>query len=83
MMDYWTQFASTGNPNASDWPTWTPFALASPQEMELGATIAMRPVERKGNYELLVSDQLRQLTVIEPEPETETLAGEARLEEGE
>lgn len=41
---YWTQFAKTGNPNASGSPQWPPYDERSNQCFELGRRIGIRPI---------------------------------------
>ena len=33
MINYWTNFAKTGNPNGNDLPQWHAFSKESPEEM--------------------------------------------------
>lgn len=61
MMDYWTNFARSGDPNGEDLPGWTRFDPGNPQELQLGRQVKMQPVSRRHNYELLVTDQLNKL----------------------
>jgi para-nitrobenzyl esterase len=35
MIDYWTQFAKTGNPNSSGEPVWFPYNAASDEVQSL------------------------------------------------
>ena len=65
----WTEFARTGDPNGKTGPTWQAFDPTNPHEMELGATINMRPVERKENYRILLTNQYSLLEELESEPE--------------
>jgi para-nitrobenzyl esterase len=44
MRTYWTQFAKTGNPNASTAPTWSAYDARLDQRFELGRAIGARPV---------------------------------------
>lgn len=83
MMDYWTSFATTGDPNGAGGPEWSAFDPASPEEMELGARVGMRPVERADNYQLLISRQMRMLEALAPEPSSDDIAGTPPVEEGE
>lgn len=40
---YWTQFASTGDPNSSALPSWPSYDPATDQCLEIGRRIAVRP----------------------------------------
>jgi para-nitrobenzyl esterase len=53
MMDYWVQFARTGDPNGPDRPRWTPFDVEQNQYMEFGRVAAMADVSRMEKYALL------------------------------
>ena len=53
MMDYWVQFARTGDPNGSNRPPWTPFDVGRNQYMEFGRVAAMADVSRMEKYALL------------------------------
>jgi para-nitrobenzyl esterase len=61
VMNYWAQFAKTGNPNSQDWPKWDAMDINNPQEMELGRIVGQRPVERQNTYELLATSMERYL----------------------
>ena len=41
MSSYWTNFAKTGNPNASGLPQWTPYDLNNEPYMAFGDSPAM------------------------------------------
>ena len=41
MLDYWTNFAKTGDPNGKDLTEWTPYTVDNPKTMVLGDSIAM------------------------------------------
>lgn len=45
MMDYWTNFAKTGNPNGGKAPAWTQYTVASPEIMVFGVTTGMQTME--------------------------------------
>jgi para-nitrobenzyl esterase len=53
IMDYWVQFARTGDPNGSGRPLWVPFDVERNQYMEFGRVAAMADVSRTEKYELL------------------------------
>ncbi|HEY91501.1 MAG TPA: carboxylesterase family protein [Dehalococcoidia bacterium] len=53
MMDYWVQFARTGNPNGAGRPDWTPFDVKQNRYMEFGRVAAMAAVSRVEKYALL------------------------------
>jgi len=42
MMNYWTQFAATGNPNKNGLTLWTPYGVNGDQYLELGDTIQVK-----------------------------------------
>ncbi len=46
IMDYWVQFARTGDPNVPGRPQWPEFNMAEPRVMELGDEVrAIQPVD--------------------------------------
>jgi para-nitrobenzyl esterase len=53
IMDYWVQFARTGDPNGSGRTTWVPFDVERNQYMEFGRVAAMADVSRTEKYKLL------------------------------
>lgn len=56
MVNYWTQFARTGNPNGITTPEWTTFDPSNPQWMMLGTKkVGMELVEREDKYELMIA----------------------------
>ena len=40
VMDYWVQFARTGDPNLPEHPTWPRYDVATPRVLELGDRVA-------------------------------------------
>jgi para-nitrobenzyl esterase len=40
MMDYWSQFAATGNPNGSAFPQWPPYDATDEQLLQLDETVS-------------------------------------------
>jgi len=61
MIDYWTQFAKTGNPNVSPHPGWPLFDFEDQKYMELGARIGEAPIARAAKYDILDRHLLRQI----------------------
>lgn len=62
MINYWTSFAKTGNPNNGYCPKWKAFDANTPQWMVLNrAKIEMKPIDREGKYELLLKRTIRQI----------------------
>ena len=53
MLDYWSNFAKTGNPNGQDHPTWTPFTPEKKLHMKLD-------VDRVGLHDYYNEKNLRQ-----------------------
>ena len=53
MMNYWVQFARTGDPNSADNPQWAPFDVAQNQYMEFGEAAAMTDVARMDRYDVI------------------------------
>lgn len=53
MMNYWVQFARTGDPNHADSPQWARFDVAQNQYMEFGDVAAMTDVARMDRYALI------------------------------
>ncbi|MEP7086017.1 MAG: carboxylesterase family protein [Gemmatimonadota bacterium] len=49
---YWTNFASTGDPNGQGLPHWAPYELATDSLLELGHATTMRPTPKVGQYRL-------------------------------
>ena len=43
MMDYWVQFARTGDPNVAGRPKWPPYRVEKPMVMKLGDEVAATP----------------------------------------
>ncbi len=64
MMQYWVNFARTGNPNSPDAPEWTPYDSNADQLMELGDRIGMVSCERAREYDLVMKGIDRQLEAI-------------------
>ena len=52
-MNYWVQFARTGNPNSANSPRWTPFDAEQNQYMEFGDVAGMSDVSRTDKYTLI------------------------------
>jgi len=52
MVDYWTQFAKTGDPNVSSRPEWPALSADSPEYMVLGQSSGKAPVERTDKYDI-------------------------------
>jgi len=61
MIDYWTQFAKTGNPNISPHPKWPLFDFEDQRYMELGAQTGEAPIARAAKYDILDRHLMRQI----------------------
>ena len=62
MIDYWTHFAETGDPNCSNHSEWLKFDPSDPQYMSLDRySTAMEPVGRLAKYQLLNKRTLRHI----------------------
>ncbi len=65
MINYWTQFAKTGNPNSNEQKEWTTFDAAHPQWMILGTKkVGMEAIEREQKYVLLMAKLDRQIQAM-------------------
>jgi len=65
MINYWTQFAKTGNPNGNEQKEWTAFNPAQPQWMVLGTKrVGMESVDREQKYVLLMAKMTRQIQAM-------------------
>lgn len=65
MMDYWTQFAKTGNPNGQGHPQWDPFNAAQARWMLLGTDkVGMSEIEREEKYRLINERTLRHIQAM-------------------
>lgn len=54
MIDYWTNFAKTGNPNNKNCPKWEAFENTNPKWMELDSNkVQMNPIDRDRIYQIL------------------------------
>ena len=73
MINYWTQFAKTGNPNGNAQPEWTSFDPNNPQWMILGTKkVGMETVEREEKYSLLMVRLNRYIQAMKKLKETAT-----------
>lgn len=57
MMQYWVNFARTGNPNGADLPQWPRFNASTRQVMELGDEVRVVPAPQRELCELLKPPQ--------------------------
>lgn len=56
MVNYWTQFAKTGNPNGQNQPKWEMFNPTQPHWMILGTKkVGMETITREDKYTLLLT----------------------------
>lgn len=65
MIDYWTNFAKTGNPNGNGHPEWKTFNPEKPKWMVLDIDkVGMNAVDREPKYQLLLTRVLRQIKAL-------------------
>ncbi len=64
-MDFWVNFASSGNPNGDGLPEWKQFNSNADEMMELGSKVGMTGVERVEKYNVVMKAIDRQLAAIE------------------
>ena len=68
MVDYWTQFAKTGNPNGSGHPEWPTFINSNPMNMSFDRNkVEMTKVEREEKYQLLNERLKKQIENLKKE----------------
>ncbi len=68
MIDYWTQFAKTGNPNIAPHPEWPLFDLDDKMWMELGDRVKKTKIQKEDKYHILVkrlSDQIAKMEELQ------------------
>jgi para-nitrobenzyl esterase len=53
MLNYWVQFACTGNPNQEELPEWQPYNVASDHMIVFGADISKQDGFRKENLDFI------------------------------
>lgn len=65
MVNYWTQFAKTGNPNGNDLPTWKKFEPTNPYWMILDKEkVGMEQVSREEKYQLINKRTIRHIEAM-------------------
>lgn len=65
MIEYWTTFAKTGNPNNENCPDWNAFDPNNPQWMILDTNkLEMANIDRETKYQLLNKRTLRQIEAM-------------------
>ena len=61
MMQYWVNFATSGNPNGEGLAQWSAFNSNADQWMEFGNHVGMSNVENTAKYNVIMSAIDRQL----------------------
>lgn len=65
MINYWTQFAKTGNPNIEGQPKWDVFNPKAPNWMILGTKrVGMEAIDREEKYQLLMARMNRDIQAM-------------------
>lgn len=65
LVDYWTSFAKTGNPNNENCPNWSAFDPHFPQWMILDNNkLGMTNIDRELKYELLNKRTMRHIEAL-------------------
>ena len=59
MLNYWVNFAKTGNPNGGGLPTWEEYQNSTDGVMELGKNVGKIPDKYIKAYEILDQYQIR------------------------
>ena len=65
MMQFWVNFATSGDPNGDGLPRWESFDSNADQLMELGTHVGMSPVSRARKYDVVMKGIDRQLAMID------------------
>jgi len=61
MMQYWVNFATSGDPNGDGLPNWGSYNSNADQWMELGDNVGMTAVSKRDKYEVIMSGIDRQI----------------------
>jgi para-nitrobenzyl esterase len=61
MINYWTQFAKTGNPNIAPHPEWPLFDLGDKMWMEIGDSVEKTKIQKEDKYDILIKRLLSQI----------------------
>lgn len=65
MIDYWTQFAKTGNPNVAPHPVWPLFDLDDKMWMQIGDNVENTKIQKEDKYKILIKRLLGQIEKME------------------